>query len=255
MSYILDALRKSEQERQRGQVPDIYNPSEKQASPERKRNIWPLVTAGVVIINLGVVGYLLLGKDKAPSNQPLAVEAANTKPAPKPAPQPPTQSAPSQNPGAPNLSGQNLSGQNLASSSLGSSGQGSQSTTSLRNQPAPTQPVTAARPAQQPSLSQTTASLAPAVTEPSSPVPNVAYMPRLEEISPADRAGIPDMNFSSHMYSSHPRFRSIIINGRRLKEGQFYDSDLQVREITEAGVIMSKGPVLFEVDVLGRWAQ
>ena len=87
------------------------------------------------------------------------------------------------------------------------------------------------------------------------PVPNVAYMPQLEELSQSDRAGIPDLNFSSHMYSSHPRFRSIIINGKRLKEGQFYDADLQVREITEAGVIMSKGPVLFQVDVLGRWAQ
>ena len=241
MSYILDALRKSEQERQRGQVPDIYNPSEKQASPERKRNIWPLVTAGIVVINLGVVGYLLLGKDKTPSNQPLAVEAAS----PKPALKPPAQPAVSQNAGGANLSGQSLSGQNPGSSSLGNQ--------PAPTQPASTQPVAASRPVPQPS--QPATRLAPAASEPSSPLPNVAYMPRLEELSSADRAGIPDMNFSSHMYSSHPRFRSIIINGRRLKEGQFYDSDLQVREITEAGVIMSKGPVLFEVDVLGRWAQ
>ena len=52
-----------------------------------------------------------------------------------------------------------------------------------------------------------------------------------------------------------PRFRSIIINGKRLKEGEYFTEDLQVREITDKGVIMSKGSVLFAVDVLGRWAQ
>ena len=87
------------------------------------------------------------------------------------------------------------------------------------------------------------------------PLPKVGYLPQLEELPAYERDSIPDMTFSSHMYSSMPRFRSIIINGKRLKEGQYLNEDLQVREITESGVIMSAGNTLFEVDVLGRWAQ
>ncbi|MEN8671011.1 MAG: general secretion pathway protein GspB, partial [Ketobacter sp.] len=86
-------------------------------------------------------------------------------------------------------------------------------------------------------------------------VPSVGYLPQLEELPAYERDGIPDMTFSSHMYSSIPRFRSIIINGKRLKEGQYLNQELQVREITESGVVLSRGGTLFEVDVLGRWAQ
>ena len=87
------------------------------------------------------------------------------------------------------------------------------------------------------------------------PSPGVAYIPQLEELPAYARSGIPDMTFSSHMYSSMPRFRSIIINGKRLKEGEYFTENLRVREITEKGVVMSNGTVLFSVDVLGRWAQ
>ncbi|PCJ35304.1 MAG: hypothetical protein COA99_13950, partial [Moraxellaceae bacterium] len=77
--------------------------------------------------------------------------------------------------------------------------------------------------------------------------------PQISELPQSVYSQIPDLTFSSHMYSSQGRFRSITINGRRLKEGKHYDERLLVREITEKGVVMSFDGTLFEVDVLGQW--
>lgn len=89
----------------------------------------------------------------------------------------------------------------------------------------------------------------------SAPTPNVGYLPQMDELPDYVRAQIPDMTFSSHMYSSMPRFRSVVINGARVKEGQMVGETIQVNEITETGVVLSVGGTLFQVDVLGKWAQ
>ncbi len=233
MSYILDALRKSEQERQRGKVPDIHGAVSETSQPAKKINIWPIVTVVVIAVNLGVVGYFWSNMNSGASpNQPpsntAAVSASTPSSTPEPAPAavPPAQ-------------------------------------TTANSQPLPT-PASKPAPKPQPSstpeyvppnrMESQTATAANTVDD-SQPPPNVGYLPQLEELPAYERDGIPDMTFSSHMYSSIPRFRSIIINGKRLKEGQYFNGELQVREITEGGVIMSRGNTLFEVDVLGRWAQ
>jgi len=257
MSYILDALRKSEQERQRGKVPDLNSYKDEPATETKRRNIWPWVTLAVVVVNIVVIAFIWMPRGAAPvsakamppvsspviapvpipaETTPASVPQAVTSPVvqsrPAPAPVPKPTLAPSRD-------------------------------DVLRApvpQPVPNTVVVDSRPPVQ---------SAPTVVDPERPppeaispdpvyqppAPSVAYMPQLEELPPNERAGIPDMTFSSHMYSSIPRFRSIIINGKRLKEGEYFSQNLQVREITDKGVIMSNGNVLFSVDVLGRWAQ
>jgi len=84
-------------------------------------------------------------------------------------------------------------------------------------------------------------------------VPSTAYLPQLSELPQSIQAQIPDLTFSSHMYSSQDRFRSITINGKRLKQGRYYNELLYVNEITEKGAILGFEGTLFEVDVLGQW--
>ncbi len=84
-------------------------------------------------------------------------------------------------------------------------------------------------------------------------MPQAYYIPQLQELPASIRSQIPDMAFSSHMYSSLPRFRSITINGRRVKEGNYYNDDIYVDEITESGAILRFQDTRFEVDVLGQW--
>lgn len=240
MSYILDALRKSEQERQRGKVPHLNSYMDEPTVEAPRRNIWPWVTAAVIAINITIVAIIW-----APSRGPEPVaQTATATPAPTPTPVPEQQvSAPAQAPAQ------------------------------TAPPPQATTPVPAAQPEQVPSTvvvdQRPPVQDTPTVVSPQTPAysdepeepfypppaPNVAYLPQLEELPSHQRGNIPDMTFSSHMYSSVPRFRSIIINGKRLKEGEYFTENLQVREITDKGVIMSNGNVLFAVDVLGRWAQ
>lgn len=85
--------------------------------------------------------------------------------------------------------------------------------------------------------------------------PAISYLPQLDELPAHIRQQVPDMAFSSHMFSSMAKFRSVVINGNRVKEGQMVGDNIQVREITETGVILSLGETQFQVDVLGKWSQ
>jgi general secretion pathway protein B len=62
MSYILEALKKAEQERHRGHVPDIgvqhYNPLSRKGS-----STWLWVAGGLLAVN-GVLGAFLIGRDE-----------------------------------------------------------------------------------------------------------------------------------------------------------------------------------------------
>lgn len=227
MSYILDALRKSEQERQRGKVPDIHGAASDSHEMGKKANIWPAITVAVVTINLAILGYFWFqfagdaGKSD-PAAQPLAeVESPAVTPTPAIAAQP-AKSAPS---------------------------------VATIAKPQPRSSKSSAALVQSPSQPELIESKVMTTDTESQHVPSVGYLPQLEELPAYERDGIPDMTFSSHMYSSISRFRSVIINGKRLKEGQYLNEQLQVREITESGVVLSRNGTLFEVDVLGRWAQ
>lgn len=235
MSYILDALRKSEQERQRGKVPDLHSYVDERAPEAPRRNIWPWVTAAVVVVNAGVVAMLW-----SPSPTPEALPAE-----PVVAPPPALVSAPAE--AAPAVQMAPPPAQVAAA----------EAAPAPRPEPVPNTVVVDQRlPVQS---TPTVVSPQMANVEPEEPLyppaPSVAYLPQLEELPFSERANVPDMTFSSHMYSSIPRFRSIIINGKRLKEGEYFTETLQVREITDKGVIMSNGSSLFAVDILGRWAQ
>lgn len=328
MSYILEALRKSEQERQRGKLPDLNSFKEETTPTEKRINPWPWVAAGAVVINLLVVlvvwapwqgeETLTASTQSAPVEAPAATVAPQPVPqaaAPVTAQQPAQQLPPPQGqmtgqlpPATAQQAMQPQYAQQPPQQAYGTpptqqgyppqqQGYGQQQGYAQQGYPQQTQPQQQPQQFQsqyQAAYQQTYRAQTPTVTimapqvqdqptvvspdgnaaaptaegeqyiEPYSPdfppadtgrSPNVAYMPQLEELPPEERSAIPDMTFSSHMYSSMPRFRSIIINGKRLKEGEYFNDTLQVREITDKGVILSNGSTLFSVDVLGRWAQ
>ena len=71
---------------------------------------------------------------------------------------------------------------------------------------------------------------------------------------PADyQSTVPDLKFSFHVYSKNPDKRTIIINGRRMREGQMITSQLKLRVITETGVICHFKGRFFHVDVVEKW--
>src|SRR5512143_516544 len=100
MSFILDALRKSEHDRQKQTGPGL---AEVPMAPSRpKKNVWATAAVVLLIINLIAVGVLLLRRasHQAPAATPTAPAAtAATAAAPQAPPAAPTQApTPTPNP-------------------------------------------------------------------------------------------------------------------------------------------------------------
>src|SRR5690242_8914280 len=67
MSFILDALRKSEHDRQREKGPGLAEVAV--APPKPKKNIWASVAVGLLVVNLVAVGVLLLRRAERSAGQ------------------------------------------------------------------------------------------------------------------------------------------------------------------------------------------
>ncbi|MGD0282230.1 MAG: hypothetical protein ABSB95_07705, partial [Dissulfurispiraceae bacterium] len=55
MSYILDALKKSEQKRRQGAVPDLLTVHDRPASETGKRVWWPYLLSGALLLGAAMV--------------------------------------------------------------------------------------------------------------------------------------------------------------------------------------------------------
>ena len=64
---------------------------------------------------------------------------------------------------------------------------------------------------------------------------------------------LPTLDFAFHVYSEVAEQRTIIINDRRLTEGQMISRGLKLHTITESGVILFYQDRFFHVDVVTQW--
>ncbi len=64
---------------------------------------------------------------------------------------------------------------------------------------------------------------------------------------------LPTLDFAFHVYSEVAEQRTIIINDRRLTEGQMIARGLKLHTITESGVILFYQDRFFHVDVVTQW--
>ncbi|AJF05684.1 general secretion pathway protein GspB [Geoalkalibacter subterraneus] len=69
----------------------------------------------------------------------------------------------------------------------------------------------------------------------------------LRDLPSSIRSGLPAFSFSLHYYTAEPTQRMVRINGRMLREGQLLQDDLLLEEITPAGAIFSHRDLRFEV--------
>ncbi|MDX1692702.1 MAG: general secretion pathway protein GspB [Ketobacteraceae bacterium] len=260
MSYILEALKKSEQERRRGEVPEINRFDAQEVSDERKLGIWPIVVAALIAVNLAVLFFWAPWEQSVPADAVVAPGAAGEQDesavAGAAGSRPSDASersgdVPAARPGGSKVSATGEDRVKVAPAKLPDVAPREPVKPAITPEPEPAavsqpepeviRPRRAAEPEPEPEI------IRPRST------PSTSYLPQLQELPANLQQQVPDLSFSSHMYSSEPRFRSIIINGRRLKEGQFLDDRIQVREITDKGVVLSLDGTLFEVDVLGQW--
>ncbi|SQD78939.1 general secretion pathway protein GspB [Moritella yayanosii] len=76
----------------------------------------------------------------------------------------------------------------------------------------------------------------------------------LAELPQYLRAQIPDINYSSHIYSSNAKSRSVRLNNRDLREGSWLSDDVEILEILQNEVIMRVGVQSFSLQALSDWS-
>jgi len=242
MSLILDALRKSEAERRRGQSPSQY--AQLPTPATRLRPAWmpwlPVALAVLGLVGVGVwyardadepVTKEELVKDAdAPSLVPPSPEAVVKKDPNAAAPPPVVASAPMA--AAPN---------NTAAAVPAPSSPAAAMASKPPNVDALVQPAPAgARAAPEVAKSSIAAPPIP------SPAPAAAAseaedeVPPMAVLDPTTRESLPPMKLSMHVYNPDPKLRFAIIDGQRVGEGAQLGSAI-VLEIRRDGVLLDVG--------------
>ena len=215
MSYILDALRKSDQQRQRGATPTLLTLQATAAEPGQPAYwIYGLIAAFLVGAGI-VIGWLHPWQQQPPAGEaiaakPLESNARQTAQAPV-APAPATVSP---------------------------------SHAMARDRPTPS--VSTAERRGTPPQAVATASTEPLKRVPGEPVTKGMTDPAQEqtvmtmgELPLAIRQELPSMQISLHMYSTRPKHSFVSINGRMLQEGEDLAPGIRLEQITPDGMIFS----------------
>lgn len=251
MSYILDALKKAERQRQAGAVPrlsTIHAPA-----PPRRRRVGRLVLAAALLANAALVVVILRqGPSEPPaplpvveSDQPGAAgsgELARETPPPpvappavEPARDRPSPSAPRREPAAtPRPAVPALAAPALTAPAL------------IAPERPPVPPATPAPEKPEPTAPAATkpepprSAVSPPRDAPSAPPPAAPVAsPSRSEIPASFRQAVSAMRLEVLVYSDDPTGRQVFINGRRYAQGERIDENIVVEEIVSEGVVLS----------------
>lgn len=246
MSFILDALKKSESDRQRQSGPSLFEV--KVAPPRRRLPVWAVAIAVLLAINLIVISWMLLRHPSAPAPTAAAGGSAPNAAAPVVA-----RAAPAGAPVAVPASGG--VGQMAAPGGQAAEGSERQDTTSgpgARSPAATASPLAA--PASAAGPTDRAAAQPPAGTNPSDYAPAVEPaatqgsataggtgstdgLPIYQQI--VNSANLPSLHLDLHVYADRPQDRFAMINMHRVAEGDSLPSGVQVDAIRPDGVVLS----------------
>lgn len=257
MSLILEALKKSEAERRLGQVPGLMTPVQRTA-PRRRLRLPLLVALLVLLAAAAALGWWWMQPqpvaDPAPmspaASAPIVAPATNeatadATPTRPPAPRiaaPPAPTLPAELPSDPDFVSTERESRPVPAES-----------------PPPSEPpvvaprVTPPAPARATVQTPEPPSAAPApraapatpplTHEPARALPDVPEeplesLPRLADLSAAERDALPPLKLTMHVYAADPAARFVLIDGKRLSEGERLSRALALAEIRRDGAVL-----------------
>lgn len=249
MSFILDALKKSENERQRTIGPSLADAPVRAAPTERPW--WAVAVAALLVVNLAVLAIVLMDDDDAPP----AAAPTSTAPASVATPAP-VNNTPATAPtaAAPRVS-RPLVTTSPAVRSLAEEA-GVEGDPYYDSAPAgaeyidPSHPDLAAAanvPAGPPAVRQ----IAPPAVAPLPSRPAYDTRGGANEVLPtasslvASGTSLPDMRLDIHVYSNTPAERFVFINMRKYLEGQVVTEGPTVERITPEGAVLNSQGLRF----------
>lgn len=227
MSFILDALKKSETDRQRQSSPALFEV--KVAAPKRRLPVWAIALAALLAVNVAVLAWVLLRSPSASPTQPLAAASAAAAPTAAQTADPSrmvTVTMPADSSSTVTLSPNHTAGQ----PEPGVVG------------PSPAPPL-----AEDPLLAGGETPIppnydandyAPAVSVAQAndaAAKRAGVVPSRDEVI-AQGAQLPDLRLDLHVYAIKPADRFVFINMRKLREGESLPDGVRVELITPSGV-------------------
>jgi general secretion pathway protein B len=250
MSYILEALKKADQERVVGKVPDLDSMHDPAARPARRKFRWIWILGALLVVNGILVAALMLGNDATKDGPEHAatdrVTAMETRPPVATPAIPLSRKIPPRQPAV-------------------------RSTVRPYVPPAPSrpapdaEPATTVRPPVTPKVAGTVtravepleaeapvsespapvpATLsrqsAPAVRAPASPpAKSAGGLPYWDDLSLEFRSGFTAPRIDVHVYDTDPQRRFILVDLKKYREGDRLASGAQLEKITPEGVQLS----------------
>jgi general secretion pathway protein B len=225
MSFILDALRKSEAARRRSEAPDLFATMPDAVAPLRARTQWPILAIGAVGV-LSLIAALWLSAQRTSS--PATVDTATT-------PAATADTTETFEPASPEV---------------------------VSTAPEPVPDIAPVEPATAPTIARPISPTAPVQTSPP-PAPDVdsaiydlpappesAAPPQTPAPLPADdqivsladldaeaRKQLPPLKLSMHLWNETPSRRFVIVDGQRLKEGDVL-GEIVLERITRDGAVL-----------------
>jgi general secretion pathway protein B len=234
MSFILDALKKSEIERQRQSVPGLMDT---RLSPKRNRlPLWAAALGVLLAINLLGLTYVLLRKSTPAAQAPRPADAARAPTAGAAPPETqhfsPLDSAPEYAPEIP-----------VAPPAGTASGEPQRT-----RAPADTAAAHAAAHAD-PLLSDANPTNATANANPNADAQASAeaeeVLPSISEVTLSGAQALPDLHLDVHVYATKPAERFVYINNRKYHEGARLQEGPTIERIRRDGVVLNYQGVRF----------
>lgn len=222
MSLILDALRKSEAERRRGQSPELLSAGA--LAPATRRVAWgrwlPIVL-GTLLLLAAVVLLSWRFSDRGAAMDPPAGEARPADAATEAPTSPPTRVVIAPGPPPVELPTRADEPAKTASEPRPVAAQ-------------PTPPEQAEIPPARPVPSVPAAVTSP---DPATVDADAEPLPPITILQASERAGLPPLKLSMHVYSSEPSKRFAIVDGQRVTEGSTVGSGV-IEQIRRDGVVI-----------------
>lgn len=218
MSYILDALKKSESERKQANTPPtIYSPApapppKPEGGEQKTRPLFWVALAVVLILAVIAVGYTFWGH----KNISITISV-------------PEETTPVNKPETP----ADINSEN-DSATPGTQKLEVAKTPASANEPL-LDTITDNR------QNDATTQLQPEVPRP--------YIPALEEMETAFQNSIPELKLAGHVYSEDSALRMILINSNVVREKGTVVKNLILDEITPDGIILRKQGIRFRIDI------
>lgn len=221
MSYILEALKKSEQNRQETLMPDLQTLRLEESMPEaeKERLLWPYYI--VAILGVGIGGFFAWKS----THQQEATEATVV-------------NAGTEMPTKETLLTEPVQATTVPNAESGTTGKTPSSKVVFAEKP-----------------------LDGSTLEPANKGSVMFSKTRLDGVAniselPSDiRSEIPRISFDGHVYSGKREQRSVMINGRKMQEGEMVSADLKLEQITSNGAVFGFKEYRFKLGALQDWGK